>query len=206
MLMKDGQVLTEKRKRTKPVVPGAVALPGGHVETRESPEETLYREVHEEVGIIPIEIAYVCTLLHRSQEFRKLHYFAVTHWEGEIISQEAESVVWIPLNALESLDLDVDKIALQEYLRIYTSRAVKHGKRTASCLNGQQRRSLEAQLVITPPDVLLSHGRDIDMSNEFTHAYCDLCEEIQEVMREELRGKDKSAKSSPIVIKLFSSC
>lgn len=119
MLMQDDQVLAEKRKRTKRVVPGAVAFPGGHIEARESPEEALYREVQEEVGIVPIEIAYVCTLLHRSQEFRKLHYFAVTRWEGEIIPQEAESVVWIQLNALETLDLDVDKIAVQEYRRVY---------------------------------------------------------------------------------------
>ena len=119
MLMQDDQVLAEKRKRTKRVVPGAVAFPGGHIEARESPEEALYREVQEEIGIVPIEIAYVCTLLHRSQEFRKLHYFAVTRWEGEIIPQEAESVVWIPLNALETLDLDVDKIAVQEYRRVY---------------------------------------------------------------------------------------
>jgi len=62
MLIKDGQILAEKRKRTKRVVPGAVALPGGHVEARENPEEALYREIHEEVGIVPIEIAYVCTL------------------------------------------------------------------------------------------------------------------------------------------------
>ena len=51
--------------------------------------------MQEEVGIVPIESAYVCTLLHRSQEFRKLHYFAVTRWEGEMVSQEAEAVVWI---------------------------------------------------------------------------------------------------------------
>jgi 8-oxo-dGTP diphosphatase len=121
MLIKDGQVLAEKRKHTKRVVPGAVALPGGHIEARERPEEALSREVQEEVGIVPIEIAYVCTLLHRSQEFRKLHYFAVTRWQGEIIPQEAESVVWIPLNTLETLDLDVDKIAVQEYRRVYTS-------------------------------------------------------------------------------------
>lgn len=30
-------------------------------------------------------------------------------------------MVWIPLNALEALDLDVDKIAVQEYLRVYKS-------------------------------------------------------------------------------------
>jgi len=121
MLIKDDQVLAEKRKRTKGVVPGAVAFPGGHIEARERPEEALSREVQEEVGIVPIDIVYVCTLLHRSQEFRKLHYFAVTGWEGEIIPQEAESVMWIPLNTLETLDLDVDKIAVQEYLRVYPS-------------------------------------------------------------------------------------
>ena len=121
MLIKDGQVLAEKRKHTKRVVPGAVALPGGHIEARERPEEALSREVQEEVGIVPIELAYVCTLLHRAQEFRKLHYFVVTRWKGEIIPQEAEAVVWIPLNTLETLDLDVDKIAVQEYLRVYTS-------------------------------------------------------------------------------------
>ena len=119
MLLQGGHVLAEKRQRTKRVVPGATALPGGHLEVHESPEEALYREMQEEVGIVPIEIAYVCTLLHRSQEFRKLHYFAVTHWEGAIIPQEAASVVWIPLNALETLDLDVDRIAVQEYRRIY---------------------------------------------------------------------------------------
>ncbi len=77
--------------------------------------------MQEEVGIVPIEIAYVCTLLYRAQEFRKLHYFAVPRWEGEMVPQEAEAVVWIPLNALETLDLDVDKIAVQEYLRVYTA-------------------------------------------------------------------------------------
>jgi len=121
MLIKDGQVLAERRKHTKRVVPGAVALPGGHIEARERPEEALSREVQEEVGFVPIELAYVCTLLHRAQEFRKLHYFVVTRWKGEIIPQEAEAVVWIPLNTLETLDLDVDKIAVQEYLRVYTS-------------------------------------------------------------------------------------
>ena len=121
MLIQEGQILAEKRKPTKRVMPGAVALPGGHIEARESPEEALYREMQEEVGLVPIEVVYVCTLLHRAQEFRKLHYFAVTRWEGALTLQEAEAVVWIPLNALEPLDLDVDKIAVQEYLRVYTS-------------------------------------------------------------------------------------
>ena len=123
MLVQGGQVLAEKRKPTKRVVPGAIALPGGHIEPHESPEEALYREMQEEVGIILIEKVYVCTLLHRAQEFRKLHYFAVTRWQGDIVPQEAESVTWIPLNALETFDLDVDKVAVQEYRRVYLSLA-----------------------------------------------------------------------------------
>jgi len=53
MLVQGGQVLAEKRKPTKRVVPGAIALPGGHIEPQESPEEALYREMQEEVGDYP---------------------------------------------------------------------------------------------------------------------------------------------------------
>ena len=120
MLIKDNHVLAEQRKYTKRVVPGAVSLPGGHVEEGEQPEEALRREVQEELAIVPLAMAYVCTLLHRSQEFRKLHYFAVTHWEGEMHLSEADAVLWIPLNALSPLDLDVDRIAVSEYVRVYT--------------------------------------------------------------------------------------
>lgn len=120
MLIQDNHVLAEERKRTKQVMPGAVALPGGHLEAGEQPEDALRRELQEELGIVPIDVVYVCTFLHRSQEFRKLHYFAVTRWQGEMQPHEAEAVRWIPLNALSPLDLDVDRMAVAEYLRVYT--------------------------------------------------------------------------------------
>jgi mutator protein MutT len=121
MLIQGNHVLAERRKRTKQVMPGAVALPGGHVETGEQPEQALRREVQEELGIVPVDVVYVCTLLHRSQEFRKLHYFAVTRWQGEMQPHEAEAVLWIPLLALSRLDLDVDRTAVAEYVRVYTA-------------------------------------------------------------------------------------
>ena len=68
LLIKGNTVLAEKRKLTKKVVPGVIALPGGHLEEGESPEEALLREVSEELGIVPTERYYVCTLLYRSQE------------------------------------------------------------------------------------------------------------------------------------------
>jgi len=89
------------------------------MEEGESPEEALYRELREELGIIPGEITYVCTLLHRSQEFRKLHYFAVHQWTGTITNHEAEAVLWVAFNALDTFDLDVDRIAMSEYRRVY---------------------------------------------------------------------------------------
>jgi len=101
-------------------MPGAVALPGGHLEAKELPDEALRREIQEELGIEPIDLVFVCTLLHRSQEFRKLHYFAVTRWQGTLQPHEAEALLWIPLNALSPLDLDVDRIAVAEYVRVYT--------------------------------------------------------------------------------------
>ena len=119
ILLRDDQVLVEKRKPTKRVLPGAVALPGGHVEAGEQPEMALLRETREELAIVPLTSVFVCTLLHRSQEFRRLHYFAVSEWSGDISSSEAESVAWLPLLDFYRLDLEVDRMAISEYLRHY---------------------------------------------------------------------------------------
>lgn len=121
MLIKDRRVLAEKRKLTKKVAPGMVALPGGHVDAGETLEATLARELHEELGVAPTQVAYVCTLAHRAEEFRKLHYFAIEQWTGELENHEAESLLWIALDELQQLNLDVDRLAVQEYLRVYHS-------------------------------------------------------------------------------------
>jgi mutator protein MutT len=118
LLVSDHRVLAETRKLTKRLAPGAVAIPGGHLEAGERLEQALMREAREELGIVPREAAFVCTLMHLAEELRRLHYFAVRRWEGEIVVDEAESVAWLPVDAVQRLDFDVDRTAVTEYLRL----------------------------------------------------------------------------------------
>ena len=117
LLVADGQVLAERRLPTRTLAPGAVAIPGGHVEAGERLEEAVCREAQEELGIVAHELRYVCTLLHRAEELRRIHYFAVVGWEGTIANHEAASLLWLPLNGLGPLDFDTDRIAVAELRR-----------------------------------------------------------------------------------------
>ena len=118
LLVRDHHVLVEKRMLTKRLAPGAVALPGGHVEAGERLDEALVREAQEELGIVLHDAAFVCKLLHQAEELRRLHYFAVRDWGGEIVPAEAESVLWMSLDAVRQLDFDVDRTAVSEYVRL----------------------------------------------------------------------------------------
>lgn len=119
LLIQDDRVLLERRSLTKTVVPGVLAIPGGHMEQFESPEEAMRRELQEELGVAPSQVRYVCTLLHRAQEFRRLHYFAVTAWDGAVIAREAAALEWVEIQRAPTFDLDVDRLAVSEYLRLY---------------------------------------------------------------------------------------
>ncbi len=119
ILLRDGCVLLEQRRADKAVDPGLVMIPGGHMEAGETTEQTLLREMREELGIVPRHARYVCSLQHRTAEAQLLHYYLITDWQGDIQAHEAERVYWHPLEQLDQLDIHPDGIAIREALHLY---------------------------------------------------------------------------------------
>lgn len=122
LLLKGDQFLVEKRRMDKPVDPGAIAIPGGHMDPGESQLDALRRELMEELAITPSGPQFLCTLLHRAEEFQRLHYYLVDHWSGAIENNEAEEILWLSFADLDRLDLAVDRVAIGEYQRIFRNR------------------------------------------------------------------------------------
>ena len=83
----------------------------------------LRRELREELNLEPLALRYICTLLYHSQEFKRLHYYAVEAWQCEMENNEAVALLWLPLADPDTLDLYPDRLAVQEYLRVYASQA-----------------------------------------------------------------------------------
>jgi mutator protein MutT len=117
LLVDDTQVLLEKRSKDKMCDPDIVAIPGGHIESGESQKEALLREIQEELGVIPKNYHYLCSLYHPTTEIQLLHYYVVSFWDGDISSFEAEEVFWCDLSEAH-VDTLADKVALSEYHRL----------------------------------------------------------------------------------------
>lgn len=117
IIIKDNCILLEHRSLNKATDAGAIAIPGGHIETDECHITALRREVKEELDIEVTQQHYLCSLYHLSGELQLLHYYVVNQWQGEIKSLEADSVNWYPLTP-DSAQLEADKLAISEYLRV----------------------------------------------------------------------------------------
>ncbi|WP_417529165.1 NUDIX hydrolase [Marinomonas shanghaiensis] len=120
ILLKDHQVLLEKRAKDKEYDPNLIAIPGGHMEHGETREQALLRELKEELDIVPTNYVHLCSLYHPTGELQLIHYYVITQWTGTIVSLEADEVAWHSLEA-NPLDIEADKVALAEYRRLSLS-------------------------------------------------------------------------------------
>ncbi|WP_315982043.1 NUDIX domain-containing protein [Aliamphritea spongicola] len=101
LLVRDGQMLLEKRAMHKTSGPGLHSIPGGHVESGESCEQALLREMQEELGVQPLRWQHFCTLYYQTAELQRNHYYLVDDWQG-IFSASRRSLctglAWMKLN------------------------------------------------------------------------------------------------------------
>ena len=121
ILLRNKQVLAEKRKITKIIDPGRIVIPGGHIEKGESHREAVSRELLEELAVVSNDFDYLCTLLQGYRDFTlRINYYIVHSWHGKIQSNEAEKVFWIPLSKINKFSLEIDKVAIREFLRLHS--------------------------------------------------------------------------------------
>ncbi|TKI08765.1 8-oxo-dGTP diphosphatase MutT [Martelella alba] len=78
-------------------------FPGGKVETGETPEQALIRELREETGIAVLRAELLATSQHRFADRDMAFYFyLVEHWQGEPCGNEGQPVRWCAQQDLEA--------------------------------------------------------------------------------------------------------
>ena len=93
----DGRVLIAQRPEGKSMA-GLWEFPGGKVETGERPEQSLIRELKEELGIVVKEdcLAPLTFASHRYPDFHLLMpLYVCRRWEGFVKAQEGQRLKWV---------------------------------------------------------------------------------------------------------------
>ena len=93
----DGRVLIAQRPEGKTMA-GLWEFPGGKIEDGERPEETLIRELREELGIA-VSDACLAPLTFASHSYPGFHLlmplYVCRRWEGTVSPQEGQAVKWV---------------------------------------------------------------------------------------------------------------
>jgi 8-oxo-dGTP diphosphatase len=101
LIVRDGQLLIGQRRPDQPMAL-LWEFPGGKIESGESPEQALARELEEELGIRAIIGPRVTRVRHnyRHGGAVDLQFFAVNEFAGEIESRIYQQVRWVRLEEL----------------------------------------------------------------------------------------------------------
>jgi 8-oxo-dGTP diphosphatase len=114
----DKRVLLAQRPEDKPMA-GLWEFPGGKVEPGERPEQTLIRELREELGITVSEpcLAPLTFASHAYETFHLLMpLYICRRWEGMVIAREGQALAWVRANKLRDYPMPAADIPLIPHL------------------------------------------------------------------------------------------
>lgn len=114
----DGRVLIAQRPQGKPMA-GLWEFPGGKVENGERPEQTLIRELKEELGITVNE-ACLAPLTFASHGYPDFHLlmplYVCRRWDGTVTAREAQQLAWVKPNKLRDYEMPPADVPLISHL------------------------------------------------------------------------------------------
>ena len=98
----DGRILLAQRPAGKPMA-GLWEFPGGKVESGERPEDSLIRELKEELGIV-VQEACLAPLTFASHAYPQFHLlmplYVCRRWDGTVTPREGQRLAWVRPNRL----------------------------------------------------------------------------------------------------------
>jgi 8-oxo-dGTP diphosphatase len=93
----DGRILITQRPAGRPMA-GLWEFPGGKVEAGEAPEQTLIRELNEELGI-NVQEPCLAPLTFASHAYADFHLlmplYVCRRWEGIAVAKEGQQLAWV---------------------------------------------------------------------------------------------------------------
>jgi 8-oxo-dGTP diphosphatase len=116
LIQKNGKILLALRKAGKHMGP-KWELPGGKVDPGEEPEQSLRRELKEELGI-EVQIGqYLGSTRFRGHHLRlQVHLYRVSHIDGTFVLREHEAIRWVEPQRIEDYDLvDSDRKLIRKF-------------------------------------------------------------------------------------------
>ena len=114
----DGRVLLAQRPEGKPMA-GLWEFPGGKVEDGETPEQSLIRELQEELGIV-VKEACLAPLTFASHVYPDFHLlmplYVCRRWEGQVAATEGQKLAWVKPNRLRDYEMPPADVPLISHL------------------------------------------------------------------------------------------